>query len=87
MLDSGRAKVIWPDWFQCGPDCPIGPDWKRQSGIPSCARLVANLALFLQSGFRVNLALALFFGQGPIVDEFPKVYQDTRSEELPDLPD
>ena len=58
-----------------------------QSGTLSCARLVANLALFVQSGFRVNLALALFFGQGPVVDEFSKVYEVTRLVELPDWPD
>ena len=53
---SARAKAIWPDWFNLDPDCPIGPDWKVQSGMILSARLDANLAKKCQSGFGANLA-------------------------------
>jgi len=57
------SQAFWPDWFQSGHDCQIGPGWEVQSGVISAARLGGNLALGSpiwvsgQSGLRLVLVV------------------------------
>ena len=50
--NTGSAEMMWPDWLNLVPDCPIGSDWK----IHPVAQSKPNLEFSTQSAFSANQA-------------------------------